>query len=147
MQLSITPSPWSFPRVPPTVPVDTPVATAVPAQTREPDPVAWSAARALHEIALGSRPVSHLEGRATPLALDRLVRLIADNALADSRLTGVRSQRPLGQGRHIEVVASLQAPRGRAVIAMRLDRSAGRWLITELAEVSRFSPAPARGRP
>ena len=145
MRISIVPSPWSFPREP------TPVAGAMAERSftasTAPDPVAWSASRALHEIALGNRPVSHLQGRATSRVLALLSALMADDHLADARLAGVRSQRPLGEAGHIELVTSLHGSGGRAVIAMRLDRTAGRWLITDLQPVRQLSPAADRDRP
>ncbi|HSN42749.1 MAG TPA: Rv3235 family protein [Propionibacteriaceae bacterium] len=145
MLISIVPSPWSFPTE--SSPVAGAMAEAFSPTSSDPDPVAWSAARALHEIALGNRPVSHLQGRATSHVLALLGAVMADDGLADARLTGVRSQRPLGDAGHIEVVTSLHGSGGRAVIAMRLDRSAGRWLITDLQPVRLLSPARDRGRP
>ena len=145
----MTASPWSFPAVDPLLPdgrlpdvhVGGPRSQGRVEESL-PDPVAWSAARAIHEIGLGTRPVSHLVGRATDPVLARLTHLASTGTLTDARLVGVRSQRPLGQAGHVEVVLSFQATRGRRVIALRLDQARGWWRISAFQPLRPAHPAP-----
>lgn len=118
-----------------TTPLRTPGGTrTIPAI--DPAALAIVAATAYVEIRSGRRPVRQLEGLATRTLLRRLESLVCRTRRQRQPAGGVSIRRVFPCRVHddvVEVAVVLHVARRCGAVAVRLERRAGRWWVTDLS--------------